>query len=324
MRWWRCSSRPLGLPIPHTAIIQGNQHRIADKLGEFIEVHFLEAAPVEAKLRQIDFGSFIADWLRDRKRSTDLARFTLRLLPEAMTATETSGLMSFITPPHHDAVAGDRSRAARRRHAARLRRPRAGIRVCSTISCARCIDTLTQADTMAVIREKDPRRAAVAAEPLSRRRVPGEAGSSRPRRRSSTRCATIRNIRSAASSTACCCRSATGSARDPAYAEPHRRLEARSAGAPRTRRARANICGRTRRIFIERSASGESMVLQKHLAGMFVEAGGALAADDEIARRDQRGHRRRAAELHRRPEERRLRASSPIRSRPGTWRSSSR
>ena len=53
--------RPLGLPIAHTAIIQSNQHRIADKLGEFIEVHFLEAAPVEAKLRQIDFGSFVAD-----------------------------------------------------------------------------------------------------------------------------------------------------------------------------------------------------------------------------------------------------------------------
>src|SRR3979409_1479190 len=89
--------RPLGLPIPHTAIIQSNQHRIADKLGEFIEVHFLEAAPVEAKLRQIDFGSFIADWLRDRKRSADLARFALRLLPEAVRATETSGLMTFIT-----------------------------------------------------------------------------------------------------------------------------------------------------------------------------------------------------------------------------------
>src|SRR4030088_1620386 len=89
--------RPLGLPIPHTAIIQSNQHRIADKLGEFIEQHFLEAAPVEAKLRQIDFASFIADWLRDRKRSDDLARFTLRLLPEALSAAETSGLMTFIT-----------------------------------------------------------------------------------------------------------------------------------------------------------------------------------------------------------------------------------
>src|SRR3984893_9258818 len=89
--------RPLGLPIPHTAIIQSNQERIADKLGEFIEKNFLEAGPVEAKLRQIDFASFIADWLRDRKRSDDLARFVLRLLPEAMSATETSGLMTFIT-----------------------------------------------------------------------------------------------------------------------------------------------------------------------------------------------------------------------------------
>src|SRR5258707_4218952 len=88
---------PVGLPIPHTAIIQSNQHRIADKLGEFIEVHFLEAAPVDAKLRQIDFASFIADWLRDRKRSADLARFTLRLLPEAVSAQESSGLMTFIT-----------------------------------------------------------------------------------------------------------------------------------------------------------------------------------------------------------------------------------
>src|SRR3954447_26257475 len=89
--------RPLGLPIPHTAIIQSNQHRIADKLGEFIEVHFLESAPVEAKLRQIDFGSFIADWLRDAKRSGGLARFVLRLLPDAVSATESSGLKAFVT-----------------------------------------------------------------------------------------------------------------------------------------------------------------------------------------------------------------------------------
>src|SRR6478672_8372469 len=89
--------RPLGLPIPHTAIIQSNQARIADKLGEFIQVHFLEVGPVEAKLNEIDFGSFVADWLRDRKKSEDLARFVLRLLPEAFTATESSGLMTFIT-----------------------------------------------------------------------------------------------------------------------------------------------------------------------------------------------------------------------------------
>jgi uncharacterized membrane-anchored protein YjiN (DUF445 family) len=36
------------------------------------------------------------------------------------------------------------------------------------------------------------------------------------------------------------------------------------------------------RSFIERSASGETQVLQQHLAGMFVRAGEALAADSEL------------------------------------------
>ena len=36
------------------------------------------------------------------------------------------------------------------------------------------------------------------------------------------------------------------------------------------------------RSFIERSASGESQVLQQHLAGMFVKAGEALAGDAEL------------------------------------------
>ncbi len=89
--------RPLGLPIPHTAIIQQNQHRIAEKLGEFIEVHFLSASPVNTKLREVDFAKFISDWLGDRKKSSDLARFVLRLLPAALDAAETSGLKDFVT-----------------------------------------------------------------------------------------------------------------------------------------------------------------------------------------------------------------------------------
>lgn len=88
--------RPLGLPIPHTAIIPANQQKIAEKLGEFIERHFLDAAPVEAKLRSVDFASFVADWLSDQKRSTELARFVVRLLPDAVDAAENSGLRGFL------------------------------------------------------------------------------------------------------------------------------------------------------------------------------------------------------------------------------------
>ncbi len=88
--------RPLGLPIPHTAIIQRNHRRIADTLGEFIETNFLAPEPVEARLREVDFAALVADWLSDRERSAALAGFVLRLLPQSLGAIEQSGLKDFI------------------------------------------------------------------------------------------------------------------------------------------------------------------------------------------------------------------------------------
>ena len=88
--------RPLGLPIPHTAIIPANQQKIAEKLGEFVERNFLDADPVEAKLRSVDFASFVADWLASERRSTELARFVVKLLPDAVEAACNSGLKSFL------------------------------------------------------------------------------------------------------------------------------------------------------------------------------------------------------------------------------------
>jgi uncharacterized membrane-anchored protein YjiN (DUF445 family) len=88
--------RPLGLPLPHTAIIPANHHQIAERLGAFIETHFLAPETIGAKLRQIDFAAAGSEWLRDPQRSDGLARFILRLLPGALTAVEDSGLRSFL------------------------------------------------------------------------------------------------------------------------------------------------------------------------------------------------------------------------------------
>jgi len=89
--------RPLGLPIPHTAIIPANHHRIAERLGGFVETHFLAPEPVRAKLRQVDFAGAASEWLCDAERSEGLARFILRLLPEILTGAEQSGLRGFLT-----------------------------------------------------------------------------------------------------------------------------------------------------------------------------------------------------------------------------------
>ena len=89
--------RPLGLPIPHTAIIPSNQNRIADNLGLFIEANFLAPEPVRQKLRQVDFAALVADWLSDRSRAEGLSRFVGRLVPQMLQALEGSGLREFAT-----------------------------------------------------------------------------------------------------------------------------------------------------------------------------------------------------------------------------------
>ncbi len=88
--------RPLGLPIPHTAIIPRNHLRIADTLGEFIEKNFLAPEPVEKRLGEVDFAALVADWLVEPERSAALADFVLRLLPQTLGAIDQSGLKGFL------------------------------------------------------------------------------------------------------------------------------------------------------------------------------------------------------------------------------------
>jgi len=271
--------RPLGLPIPHTAIIQSNQHRIADKLGEFIEVHFLEAAPVEAKLRQIDFGSFIADWLRDRKRSEDLARFALRLLPEAVSATESSGLMTFVS----------------RRITAKLMSidlaPLAAGTLRGFVQEGRhqgLLDdilrvmhqTLTQAETMAVIREKIRAELPTLlklyrADRFLVNRIVASA---------TTFFEEVRNdpkhpFRGEFDRMLLSFVDRLGT--DKAFADRIDGLKRDLLARPELGDLARNVWSNAR-SFIERSASGETQVLQQILARMFAEAGEALAGDAEL------------------------------------------
>ena len=56
---------PLGLPIPHTAIIPRNKNRIGDTLALFLKDNFLTPAVVARRMRHMDVaaaaGRFLAD-----------------------------------------------------------------------------------------------------------------------------------------------------------------------------------------------------------------------------------------------------------------------
>jgi len=271
--------RPLGLPIPHTAIIQSNQHRIADKLGEFIEVHFLEAAPIEAKLRQVDFGSFIADWLRDRKRSEDLARFALRLLPEAVSATETSGLMTFITRRITTQLQGiDLAPLAAGTLRGFVREGRHRGLLDDILRVVH--QSLTQAETMAAIRETIRGQLPTLlklyrADKFLVNRIVASATAFFEEVRNDPK----HPFRGEFNRMLLSFVDRLGS--DPTFASRIDGLKRDLLARPELGDLAHNIWSNTR-SFIERSASGETQVLQQHLAGMFVKAGEALAGDAEL------------------------------------------
>src|SRR5678809_1667836 len=54
---------PLGLPIPHTAIIPSNKNSIGENLATFICANFLSTEQVLAKLAQFDPAARLAAWL---------------------------------------------------------------------------------------------------------------------------------------------------------------------------------------------------------------------------------------------------------------------
>ena len=55
---------PLGLPIPHTAILPRNKARLAENLAEFIRERFLDTASLVARLRAAAPADRLAAWLR--------------------------------------------------------------------------------------------------------------------------------------------------------------------------------------------------------------------------------------------------------------------
>src|SRR5580692_7050906 len=54
---------PLGIPIPHTAIIPNNKARIGPALGRFITNNFLDVRVAHERLAQVDIIGKLATWL---------------------------------------------------------------------------------------------------------------------------------------------------------------------------------------------------------------------------------------------------------------------
>ncbi|MGJ7554506.1 DUF445 domain-containing protein [Variovorax sp. RB3P1] len=87
---------PLGLKIPHTAIIPSNKDRIGAKLAGFICDNFLSTAQVLGKVRQFDAAGRIADWLARPASGEKLGEWGMAAARYGLTAFDDERVRAFM------------------------------------------------------------------------------------------------------------------------------------------------------------------------------------------------------------------------------------
>ena len=75
---------PLGVPIPHTAIIANKKETIAENLAQFIEDKFLATEVLIAKLKELNPAGLLSRYLTSRHNADTLARGLTRVISESL------------------------------------------------------------------------------------------------------------------------------------------------------------------------------------------------------------------------------------------------
>jgi|TARA_R100000501_G_scaffold15113_1_gene27401 uncharacterized membrane-anchored protein YjiN (DUF445 family) len=78
---------PLGLPIPHTAIVPKNKDRLADNLAGFLQGNFLTPPIIARRLKDVDMAGAAARWLASPGKAMGprggVARFAMQMMDAA-------------------------------------------------------------------------------------------------------------------------------------------------------------------------------------------------------------------------------------------------
>lgn len=87
---------PLGLPIPHTAIIPRNKERIGESLAYFLKHNFITQEIIREELRSIDFAGTVAAWLAQPENSRFVARQFIGGIPILLRMIEDEQVAQFM------------------------------------------------------------------------------------------------------------------------------------------------------------------------------------------------------------------------------------
>ncbi len=87
---------PLGIPIPHTAIIPSNKEKIGENLGNFLEHNFISYDVVHGELARIDFAGSAASWLEQPGNARAVAAQLTSAVPALLRMVEDDDAAAFL------------------------------------------------------------------------------------------------------------------------------------------------------------------------------------------------------------------------------------
>ena len=88
---------PLGIPIPHTALIPNNKDAIGQNLGSFVSDEFLIKEKLEVKLDEFDFATKATNWLKEQKNAATIAALVVEnVIPGILKTIDDADVKIFI------------------------------------------------------------------------------------------------------------------------------------------------------------------------------------------------------------------------------------
>ena len=88
---------PLGLPIPHTAIVAKSKERIGIAIGRFMVNNFLSPRVLAERMRDVDISGWAARWLLRGDNTKNVAQRATSSLNQALGAIPREDLNSFLS-----------------------------------------------------------------------------------------------------------------------------------------------------------------------------------------------------------------------------------
>lgn len=88
---------PLGLPIPHTNLIENSKQRLGDNLGSFVVSNFLSPQNIRPYMQKLKISGFVGEWLGKEKNQEVLIKNLSDIVLDILNKLDDSSVSQFIT-----------------------------------------------------------------------------------------------------------------------------------------------------------------------------------------------------------------------------------